>query len=100
MGRLVLVSAPYANTGFYADVREQQKGVNRENVAMLMRTPMYEAYKAVAPRVEDFPEFVERMGEAIRRPYDWSQEVKGLKPTTLYGKMRKHGITRDRGTVW
>ena len=50
---------------------------------MLMHTPMYEAYKAVAPRVEDFPEFVERMGVAIRTPYDWSEEAKGLKPTTL-----------------
>jgi hypothetical protein len=26
----------------------------------------------VAPKVEDFPEFVERMGRAIRTPYDWS----------------------------
>jgi pimeloyl-ACP methyl ester carboxylesterase len=81
--KLVLVSAPYAETGFYADIREQQKGITREGAAMLMQTPLYEAYKAVAPRVEDFPEFVARMGEAIRRPYDWSEEAKTLKPTTL-----------------
>jgi pimeloyl-ACP methyl ester carboxylesterase len=50
---------------------------------MFMQTPMYAAYKAVAPRVEDFPEFVARMGEMIRRPYDWSEDAKTLKPTTL-----------------
>jgi len=83
VGKLVLASVPYADTGFFPDIREQQKGVNREGAAMFMQTPMYEAYKAVAPRVEDFPEFVARMGEAIRRPYDWSEEAKALKPTTL-----------------
>ena len=83
VNRLVLASAPYANTGFYADIREQQKAVTRDSAASFMQTPMYAAYKAVAPRVEDFPEFVARMGEAIRRPYDWSEDAKALKPTTL-----------------
>ncbi len=81
--KLILASMPFADTGFYADLREQQKGVTREGAAMLMRTPLYDAYKAVAPRVEDFPELVARMGEAIRKPYDWSQEARTLKPTTL-----------------
>ncbi len=80
VGRLVLASMPFASEGFYADIREQQK---RINPAGLMSTPLYDAYKAVAPKVEDFPEFVERMGRAIRTPYDWSEQVKGLKPTTL-----------------
>lgn len=83
VNRLVLASAPYADTGFYADIRAQQNGITREGAAMLMQTPLYDAYKAVAPRVEDFPEFVARMGEAIRRPYDWSEDAKALKPTTL-----------------
>lgn len=83
VNRLVLASAPYAAAGFYPDVREQQKDITRESAAMFMQTRMYEAYKAVAPRVEDFPEFVVRMGEAIRKPFDWSQDAKGLKPTTL-----------------
>lgn len=83
VGKLILASAPYADTSFYPDIRAQQTGISRENAAMFMQTPMYEAYKAVAPKVDDFPEFVARMGEAIRRPFDWSQEAKGLQPTTL-----------------
>jgi len=80
IGRLILASMPYASEGFYADIREQQKLISP---AGLMNTPLYDAYKALAPRVEDFPEFVERMGRAIRTPYDWSAQVKALKPTTL-----------------
>jgi pimeloyl-ACP methyl ester carboxylesterase len=73
----------YSETGFYPDIREQQKAITRKDAAMFMQAPFYETYEAVAPRVEDFPEFVERMGEAIRRPFDWSQDAKALKPTTL-----------------
>jgi pimeloyl-ACP methyl ester carboxylesterase len=80
VGRLVLASMPYAYDGFYADIREQQKGINP---AALAQTPLFDAYKAVAPRVQDFPELVVRMGQAIRTPYDWSDQVKGLQPTTL-----------------
>ncbi|HEY2709161.1 MAG TPA: alpha/beta fold hydrolase [Caulobacteraceae bacterium] len=83
VNRLVLASAPYAATGFYADIREQQKALTRDNAAMMMQTPMYEAYKTVAPRVEDFPDFVGRMGEVIRKEFDWSADAKTLKPTTL-----------------
>jgi pimeloyl-ACP methyl ester carboxylesterase len=83
VGKLVLASAPYAETGFYADIRAQQLGITRDNAAAFMQTPMYDAYKAVAPRVEDFPEFVGRMGDAIRKPFDWSDQAKTLKPTTL-----------------
>jgi pimeloyl-ACP methyl ester carboxylesterase len=83
VGKLVLASMPYADTGFYADLRVQQQGITRDGAAMMMQTPLYDIYKAVAPRVEDFPEFVARMGEAIRKPYDWSEEAKTLKPTTL-----------------
>jgi pimeloyl-ACP methyl ester carboxylesterase len=81
--RLVLASAPYAGTGYYADIRAQQKAITREGAAMFIQTPMYAAYKAVAPKVDDFPEFCARMGEAIRTPFDWSDEVRALKPTTL-----------------
>jgi pimeloyl-ACP methyl ester carboxylesterase len=83
VNRLILASAPYADTGFYPDVREQQKAVTRESAAMMMHAPFHDTYKAVAPRPDDFPEFVARMGEAIRRPFDWSHDAKTLKPTTL-----------------
>ena len=80
IGQLILVSMPFASEGFYADIREQQKLINP---AVMMNTPLYDAYKAVAPKVEDFPEFVERMRQAICTPYDWTEQVRGLKPTTL-----------------
>ena len=40
---------------------------------------MYKSYVAVAPHPEDFPRLLDRMGELMRTPYDWSADVKTLK---------------------
>ena len=42
-------------------------------------TPMYKSYVAVAPHPEDFPKLLDRMGESMRQPYDWSEDVKTLR---------------------
>lgn len=39
---------------------------------------MYRSYSAVAPRPEDFPELLDRMGEYMRAHYDWSDDVRRL----------------------
>ena len=39
---------------------------------------MYKSYVAVAPNPKDFPRLLDRMGEFMRRPYDWSEDVKKL----------------------
>jgi hypothetical protein len=54
-----------------------------ETAAQLMATPMYEAYKKVAPRVEDWPVLVGQITEAIKLDYDWSAEIPGLRPPTM-----------------
>src|SRR4029453_14969992 len=41
-------------------------------------TPMYKSYVAVAPNPKDFPRLLDRMGELMRRPVDWSEDVKKL----------------------
>ena len=39
---------------------------------------MYKSYVAVAPNPKDFPRLLDRMGELMRRPVDWSEDVKKL----------------------
>jgi hypothetical protein len=44
----------------------------------MKETPMYKGYVAVAPKPEDFPRLLDRMGELMREPYDWSADVEKL----------------------
>jgi pimeloyl-ACP methyl ester carboxylesterase len=41
-------------------------------------TPIYEAYTAVAPHPDNFTRLCAKMGDMMRRDYDYSEGVKGL----------------------
>ncbi len=77
--RLVLVSAGYARDGFYPEMLPMQAQVGAAMAEYMKETPMYQSYIAVAPKPDDFPKLLDRMGELMRTPYDWSEDVKNLK---------------------
>ena len=77
--RLALVSAPFARDGWFAEMLPQQAAVGAAMAEQMKETPMYKSYVAVAPHPEDFPKLLDRMGELMRTPYDWRDDVKGLK---------------------
>jgi len=76
--RLAVISAPYAQNGFFPEMLPQQAAVGAAMFEQMKETPMYKSYVAVAPNPKDFPRLLDRMGEYMRRPYDWSEEVKKL----------------------
>ena len=76
--RLVVMSAPFAQNGFFPEMLPQQAAVSGALAEQMKETPMYTSYVAVAPNPKDFPRLLDRMGEFMRRPYDWSEDVKKL----------------------
>lgn len=76
--RLVVASAPYAQDGFHPEMLPQQAAVSAAMAEQMKETPMYISYAAVAPRPQDFPRLLDRMGELMRQPYDWAEDVKKL----------------------
>ena len=81
--RLAIVSAPYAQDGFFAEMLPQQAAVGAAMADAMKETPMYKSYVAIAPRPQDFPRLLDRMGELMRAPFDWSEDVKQLKGPVL-----------------
>jgi pimeloyl-ACP methyl ester carboxylesterase len=77
--RLVLVSTPFADNGFYPGIRAQQEQVNAAAAPMMKETPMYKTYVALAPKVDDFPRLLDTLGNYMRQKYDWSAEIPKLK---------------------
>jgi pimeloyl-ACP methyl ester carboxylesterase len=77
--RLVLVSAVFAQDGFYPEMLPMQAAVGAAMAEQMKETPMYKGYVAVAPHPEDFPKLLDRMGELMRTKFDWSEDVKKLK---------------------
>ena len=85
--RLVLVSIPFRRDGWFPEVLAGMDQVSGAGFEMMRQTPMYAAWRAVAPDAEAFPALMDKTGELLRRPYDWTEEVRGLTvPTQLvYG---------------
>jgi pimeloyl-ACP methyl ester carboxylesterase len=76
--RLVLVSAGFAQDGFFPEMLPMQAQVGAGMADMMKETPMYKSYAAVAPRPQDFPKLLDQMGAMMRTPYDYSEDVKKL----------------------
>src|SRR5712692_10232015 len=49
----------------------------------MKQTPMYQLYASVAPRPADWPVLLTKLGELLRRDYDWSKEVAAIRAPTL-----------------
>ena len=77
--RLVLVSTPYAQSGFYPEMLPQQAAVSAAMFDQMKASPMYLSYKAIAPKPEDFPKLLDKMGAYMKQAYDWTDDVKKLR---------------------
>ena len=81
--RLVLVSTVYGTDGFHPEMLPQQAAVSSKMMDMMKGTPMYQSYVAIAPHPDEFPKLLDKMGEYMRKSYDWSADVKKLTMPTL-----------------
>jgi pimeloyl-ACP methyl ester carboxylesterase len=81
--RLVMVSANIRTDAIYPEMRAQQGQVNAAAIEFMKDTPMYQLYERVAPRPEDFPRLLEKIGEAMSKDFDFTEDVRGLNMPTL-----------------
>lgn len=81
--KLVVVSVPFKRDGWYPEILEGQAMMNAEAAEPMKQTPMYQGYASVAPRLEDWPVLLGKMGEMASKDYDWSKEVATIKAPTL-----------------
>lgn len=83
VGKLVVVSTPFTRHGFYAEILEQQEQVNAGAAEAMKQTPMYQLYSSIAPRPQDWPRLLEKIGEAMKKDFDFSKKIEGITATTL-----------------
>jgi pimeloyl-ACP methyl ester carboxylesterase len=77
--RVVLVSTPFTNDGWYPEMKAAMKSMGPETAEPLKQSPMYADYQRVAPNVEDWPVLVEQLTTLLKQDYDWSAELPKLK---------------------
>jgi pimeloyl-ACP methyl ester carboxylesterase len=83
IGRTVVVSANIRRNAIYPEMLVQQGQVGPEAAEFMRETPMYELYQRVAPRPEDFPKLLGKIGASMADDYDYADVVRSLKVPTL-----------------
>jgi pimeloyl-ACP methyl ester carboxylesterase len=81
--RLVSLSANIRRSAIYPEMLAQQGQVSGAVAESLKGTPMYDLYQRVAPRPEDFPRLLDKVGELMSHDFDFTEEVRGLQVPTL-----------------
>ncbi|MCE9579014.1 MAG: alpha/beta fold hydrolase [Deltaproteobacteria bacterium] len=76
--KLVAVSVPIKRTGWYPEIQQGMGMVSAAAAEPMKHTPMYELYARIAPRVEDWPVLLDRMGQMMGADYDWSADAAKL----------------------
>ena len=75
--RLVVISSPYAKSGWYPEAQEGMGQVSAAMAENMMRTPTGKLSKQW-PEPKRFPQFLDKMGRMMDASYDWSADVKKL----------------------
>jgi pimeloyl-ACP methyl ester carboxylesterase len=83
IGRLVVVSANVRRDAIPAEMLAQQGQVTGAAAEFMKDTPMYEVYHRVAPRPDDFPKLLDKIGASMAKDFDLSEDVRGLQMPTL-----------------
>jgi pimeloyl-ACP methyl ester carboxylesterase len=81
--KLVVVSAYFRDDAVDPALRAQQTQVNAAAAEFMKETPMYELYARLAPRPEDFPRLVDKIGEYMRQPFDMTDQLRALQVPTM-----------------
>jgi pimeloyl-ACP methyl ester carboxylesterase len=81
--RLVVVSVPCRRDGWFPGVRAGMDQISAATFAPVTQHPLYQVCRAVAPDPAAFPALVDKTGDLLRQPYDWTGEVSQLKLPVL-----------------
>src|SRR5215207_3702829 len=49
----------------------------------IKQTPMYQLYASVAPKPEDWPVLLTKLGQLLGQDYDWSKDVAAITAPTM-----------------
>jgi pimeloyl-ACP methyl ester carboxylesterase len=83
VGRVVVASANIRRDAIPVEMLAQQAQVSGAAAESMKGTPMYELYQRVAPRPEDFPQLLDKIGDSMSKDFDFSDEVRSLQVPTL-----------------
>jgi len=72
---LIVISTAAERDGWYPENLKAMESISSAQAETMKQTPFYPRYAEVAPHPEQFPLLLDRMGDLMRKDYDWREEI-------------------------
>jgi len=81
--KLVVVSTVFRRSGWYPEVLAAMDQFGPAMAEAMKPSPIYQTYARIAPRPSDWPVLAAKLGEALRKDFDWSKDVAAITSPTM-----------------
>lgn len=81
--KLVLVSTAFKRDGWYPEILAGMAQMGAGSAEPMKQTPMYQIYARISPKPADWPVLLTKIGDLVRKDYDWSNGVATVTAPTL-----------------
>ena len=81
--KLVVVSTVFKRDGWYPEIRAAMAQLGPAVAEQLKPSPLYQTYARIAPKPENWPVLVTKMGALLNKDFDWSKDIEAIKAATM-----------------
>ena len=80
---LIVISTAAERDGWFPDLLPAMSSVSAAQLPQFKQTPFYQRYVTVAPHPDQFGLLLDRMGQLMKKDYDWRPEIAKIQVPTL-----------------
>jgi pimeloyl-ACP methyl ester carboxylesterase len=80
---LIVISTAFERDGWYPENLKAMESIGASQADQMRQTPLGQRYAEVAPHPDQFGLLLDRMGELMKKDYDWRAEIARLQMPTL-----------------
>ena len=81
--KLVVVSTVFKREGWYPEILTAMAQLGPAVAEQLKQSHLYQTYSRIAPNPANWPVLVTKMGDLLRKDFDWAKDIVGIKAPTL-----------------
>lgn len=81
--KLVVISTAYKRANWYPEVLAGMEQMGPHLAEPFKQSPTYQLYAKIAPKLDDWPVLLTKLGDLLRQDYDWTNEVAALPMATM-----------------
>lgn len=81
--KLVVVSTVFKRDGWYPEILAAMAQLGPAVAEQFKQSPLYQTYSRIAPNPANWPVLVTKMGDLLRKDFDWAKDIVAIKAPTL-----------------